>query len=120
MAQHPLIAEIRNSQQWRTYRLGHQYAADRFIARVEADLPEQWKNFLTYKSLYKEGKLGGAMPIGDGRQTCVLPEVYSTWFVFSRPAGVPSKIWLRECIIKHPEVWLDDNAYDTTKGNKNL
>ena len=119
---HPLIDEIRGSECWRLYKLRAPESADRFLNRIIADLPVQWRAFLRYKELHKEEMLKGAMTIGGGKQTGVMPEVYATWCAFSRPKfpnEIPMKTWLRQFIIKHPILWLDENAY-TGKLDKNI
>ena len=107
---HPLLTEIRYHPKFLRLTHDNPVAATEFIQGMERDLNWQWPAFLEYKQGIKEGQYGG-MEIGGAKESGVMPECYTRWIKFLNPEEVPSKLYLKEFMSKHKELWLHERVY---------
>ena len=113
MYNHPLINEIRYHPDWLAWKALYPVEAIAFLDGIIRDLPWQWKNLLRYKKMRKDSG-HTELKFADGVEAAVMPEVYLRWMNQLQPTDVPSKYWVTEFVINHPELW--DEKYNWTKG----
>lgn len=100
-----LLSEIRSNEKWLKLKQESPEIALAFIKSIAEDLPWQMKNLEYYKQMKRlEGHT--EMIVGGGKETAVMPLVYKQWMQFICPDDVPSKVFMKEFIKKHPELSL--------------